>query len=59
VEVAASATGWSELVSGQELHPPKSSAFHGALLHQLRPTVRCRAAHQCDDAPAEPARMRV
>src|ERR1700745_146668 len=29
------ATGWSEPVPGQELHPLKSSAFHGALLRQL------------------------
>jgi len=29
------ATGWSEPVPGWELHPLKSSAFHGALLRQL------------------------
>jgi hypothetical protein len=29
------ATGWSEPVPGRELHPLKSSAFHGALFHQL------------------------
>jgi hypothetical protein len=29
------ATGWSEPVPGRELHPLKSSAFHGALLRQL------------------------
>jgi TPR repeat protein len=29
------ATGWSEPVPGREFHPLKSSAFHGALLHQL------------------------
>jgi hypothetical protein len=28
---------WSEPVPGRELHPLKSSAFHGALLQQLRP----------------------
>jgi hypothetical protein len=28
------ATGWSEPVPGRELHPLKSSAFHGALLQQ-------------------------
>jgi hypothetical protein len=28
------ATGWSEPVPGRELHPLKSSAFHGALFHQ-------------------------
>jgi hypothetical protein len=33
--MAASATGWSEPVPGRELHPLKSSAFHGALLRQL------------------------
>jgi hypothetical protein len=31
---ASIATGWSEPDPGQELHPLKSSAFHGALLHQ-------------------------
>jgi len=30
------ATGWSEPVPGREFHPLKSSAFHGALFHQLR-----------------------
>src|SRR5215831_14837874 len=30
------ATGWNEPVPGRELHPLKSSAFHGALLRQLR-----------------------
>jgi hypothetical protein len=29
------ATGWSEPVPGRELHPLKSSAFHGALYRQL------------------------
>jgi hypothetical protein len=29
------ATGWSEPVPGRELHPLKSSAFHGALFRQL------------------------
>ena len=32
---ASIATGWSEPVPGQELHPLKSSAFHGALFRQL------------------------
>jgi hypothetical protein len=32
LDVAASATGWSEAVSGREFHPLKSSAFRGALL---------------------------
>ena len=31
---ASIATGWSEPVPGLELHPLKSSAFHGALLRQ-------------------------
>src|SRR2546427_10367168 len=31
---ASIATGWSEPVPGRELHPLKSSAFHGALLRQ-------------------------
>src|SRR5580692_2642438 len=33
---ASIATGWSEPVPGRELHPLKSSAFHGALLRQLK-----------------------
>src|SRR5260370_19773089 len=33
---ASIATGWSEPVPGRELHPLKSSAFHGALLRQPR-----------------------
>jgi hypothetical protein len=33
---ASIATGWSEPVPGRELHPLKSSAFHGARLRQLR-----------------------
>jgi hypothetical protein len=28
------ATGWNEPVPGRELHPLKSSAFHGALFRQ-------------------------
>src|SRR5262249_57379164 len=32
---ASIATGWSDSVPGRELHPLKSSAFHGALLQQL------------------------
>jgi hypothetical protein len=31
---ASIATGWSEPVPGRELHPLKSSAFHGALFPQ-------------------------
>src|SRR5215470_9267628 len=33
--IVSIATGWSEPVPGRELHPLKSSAFHGALFHQL------------------------
>ncbi|HYU44684.1 MAG TPA: hypothetical protein VEK84_00730, partial [Terriglobales bacterium] len=33
---ASIATGWSEPVPGRDLHPLKSSAFHGALLCQLK-----------------------
>jgi hypothetical protein len=33
--VASIVTGWSKPVPGRELHPLKSSAFHGALLRQL------------------------
>jgi hypothetical protein len=32
---ASIASGWSEPVPGRELHPLKSSAFHGALFRQL------------------------
>jgi hypothetical protein len=44
---ASVATGWSEPVPGWELHPLKSSVFHGALLRRLRlvselPTIRPR-----------------
>ena len=35
---AAAATGWSEPVSGRELHPPKSSAFsHGDVTTIIMP----------------------
>ena len=37
---AAIATGWSKPVPGRELHPLKSSAFHGALFRQLEPNGR-------------------
>src|SRR5215469_8508594 len=33
--VVSIATGWNEPVPGRELHPLKSSAFHGALFRQL------------------------
>ena len=36
---ASIVTGWSEPVPGWELHPLKSSAFHGALLRQLTSSV--------------------
>jgi hypothetical protein len=42
---ASIATGWSEPVPGRELHPLKSSAFHGALFHQLRPSAKTSVAH--------------
>ena len=45
---ASIATGWSEPVPRRELHPLKSSAFHGALFRQLRAKVselRLRAEH--------------
>jgi hypothetical protein len=32
--IVSIATGWSEPVPGRELHPLKSSAFHGALYRQ-------------------------
>src|ERR1700736_187910 len=43
---ASIATGWSEPVPGRELHPLKSSAFHGALLRQLLTSgiVACETA---------------
>ena|SRR6516162_2647227 len=37
--IVSIATGGSEPVPGRELHPLKSSAFHGAPLHQLTYTV--------------------
>jgi len=37
---ASIATGWSEPVPGRELHPLKSSAFHGALFRQLTDSFR-------------------
>ena len=40
---ASIATGWSEPVPGRDLHPLKSSAFHGALLRQLRFSTRAKA----------------
>ena len=49
------ATGWNEPVPGRELHPLKSSAFHGALFRQLTTTrsgIECQrsdnAGHVCD-----------
>jgi len=41
---ASIATGWSEPVPGRELHPLKSSAFHGALFRQLSSVRRAAAA---------------
>jgi hypothetical protein len=41
---ASIATVWSEPVPGRELHPLKSSAFHGALLRQLGGTT-CYRRH--------------
>src|SRR5215831_17457352 len=41
------ATGWNEPVPGRELHPLKSSAFHGALFRQL--SVRCRLHRHAHD----------
>ena len=38
--VVSVATGWSEPVPGRELHPLKSSAFHGALFRQSTSGVR-------------------
>ena len=58
------ATGWSEPVPGRELHPLKSSAFHGALLRQLTtrtltstaPTNSCaRLTVQAHPLPVRPA----
>jgi hypothetical protein len=43
---ASIATGWSEPVSGRELHPPKSSAFHGALFRQQRSYATSTRADQ-------------
>jgi len=38
---ASIATGWNEPVPGRELHPLKSSAFHGALLRQSKARSAC------------------
>src|SRR5215510_12625335 len=38
------ATGWNEPVPGRELHPLKSSAFHGALFRQLSNSGRRKVA---------------
>jgi hypothetical protein len=35
-DVAAPATVWSELVCGRQMHPLKSSGFHGAFYRQSR-----------------------
>ena len=40
---ASIATGWSEPVPGRELHPLKSSAFHGALFRQSLRNCPCQA----------------
>jgi hypothetical protein len=44
------ATGWSEPVPGRELHPLKSSAFHGALFRQFDPELGPRSSlwRKCD-----------
>jgi hypothetical protein len=51
------ASGWSEPVPGRELHPLKSSAFHGALLRRAKartkkpPACRaipCERLHHCE-----------
>src|SRR5262249_43763823 len=43
------ATGWNQPVPGRELHPLKSSAFHGALFHQL-------SNHYLSTVPSNPTR---
>src|SRR5262249_14124450 len=48
--IVSIATGWSEPVPGRELHPLKSSAFHGALFRQLSYRVRVlnyQVKHTC------------
>ena len=40
--IVSIATGWSEPVPGRELHPLKSSAFHGALFRQPLPLPKSR-----------------
>ena len=47
---ASIATGWSEPVPGRELHPLKSSAFHGALFRQLRNRL-LRGGVYCEREP--------
>src|SRR5262249_52512113 len=46
--IVSIATGWSEPVPGRELHPLKSSAFHGALLRQLSLWTRSVRTHILD-----------
>jgi hypothetical protein len=47
---ASIATGWSKPVPGRELHPLKSSAFHGALFRQLlaKPVTRICNFNHCN-----------
>src|SRR5271166_4519840 len=53
-------TGWSEPVPGRELHPLKSSAFHGALLRQLpgRQSQLCDRGGASDGSAHEPGDRR-
>ena len=46
IDLLILSTGWSEPVPGRELHPLKSSAFHGALLRQLRKRA---SGETCED----------
>ncbi len=53
------ATGWSEPVPGRELHPLKSSAFHGALFRQQTtrsslPGCLCQTLHGLDPSISSP-----
>src|SRR5262249_32406190 len=55
---ASIATGWSEPVPGRELHPLKSSAFHGAQFQQLHGTNWQQLAQQfSSDHSIEPVRI--
>src|SRR6202007_623356 len=54
--VSIASTGWSEPVPGRELHPLKSSAFHGALFRQLAKVEGIQGANT-PSKPREPSSL--